>query len=339
MQCRIAIVIFGFLLLTGCVQLEVKETNAPGSEPEQFIIADLVNVLMQLDGYHPEVTRLQMLKPKDTFGKLLNDTLATVGYEIQLVQSNKGDRFVSYTLSKPRNSKSGAPKTYKLSVGDIDIKRDYSTSSGRLMPVSYVYVRGADPSSVTLNDHIFKLDHLSDRAPALPSVTPATRVSVDQNTAIQHVNAKHDQTVQAASPIELFVNGSSIPDRYNEGDELVFTIKAQEDVRLSCYYQDPDGVIFRMYPNRFSTRTNLDAGSLLRIPATDQWRMEATRAGASDEVMCVSLNPVEAPIFPAIESIPDFKPLPVSSFDHLLSEIKLSTGITPQDQRLSIHVE
>ena len=145
-------------ILSGCAQMAVVQEAEKGRAPELMIASDLVNMLMQVDGYHPVTTRLQMQKPKHHFGKTLNKVLLAAGYDIQRVSSPVGDRFVEYTFSNRQNSQSAVPQTYQLSVGAVRIKRDYSLSLGRVQPASDLYVSGFDASNILLNDHIFSID-------------------------------------------------------------------------------------------------------------------------------------------------------------------------------------
>ncbi len=343
-------------LLAGCAQMAVLEATDQGRAPELVIASDLVNALMQVDGYHPTTTRLQIQKsPKHKFGQTLHAVLANVGYDIEYVSSPMGDRFVQYTLSDHKNSAGSIPKTYHLSVGEVEFKRDYEVIGGRVQPASNLLMAGVDPMTIKLNDQIFGLEASVESDEQLPPQQPgpeqvSERVNVQTEpvpetpaSGLQQVSnvqpaGQHQGIDQSESAIDLLVNGESSPREYNEGDNLVFTVRSRFDVRLSCYYQDPDGSVIRMYPNRFTQQSNIRAGELVHIPANDEWAIQATRSGANDKVMCLSVDSEQEVAMSGFESAPDLEPLPVNNFDELLNELKLQTGIMPQIERLSIRV-
>jgi len=316
-------------MLAGCAQMAVLEATDQGRDPELVIASDLVNALMQVDGYHPTITRLQIQQSasRNGFGKTLNSVLASVGYDIEYVDSPMGDRFVQYTLSDHKNSAGSIPKTYHLSVGEVEFKRDYETIGGRVQPASNLLMAGVDPMTIKLNDQIFGLGASTESgqqpqtkqqsAPEQNNI-PADSPSEKPELPLQHVTnlppaGEHQVVEPIGSAIDLLVNGESS-------------------------YQDPDGSVIRMYPNRFAGQSNIRAGELVHIPANDEWALQATRSGASDKVMCLSVEPQQEAVMSAFESAPDLEPLPVNSFDELLSDLKLQTGITPQVQRMSIRV-
>jgi len=222
-----------------------------------------------------------------------------------------------------------------------------------VQPASNLLMAGVDPMQIKLNDHIFGLDAAPESVeqqqsqqqysvsaqnnvqvhPVPESPMPALQqVSTAQPEAVHQAGGLHD------SGIDLLVNGEASPSIYSVGDNLIFTVRSQSDVRLSCYYQDPDGSVIRVYPNRFSTQSIIRAGELVHIPANDEWALQATRSGANDEMMCLSVEPEQEAAMSEFESAPDLAPLAVNSFAQLLSELKLQTGIAPQTKRLSVQV-
>lgn len=337
--------LFGLILaigsLSGCAQMAVVQETAQGRAPEQVIASDLVNILMQVDGYHPVMTRLQMQEPTHRFGKTLNKVLETAGYDIQRVSSPMGERFVEYTFSNRQNSQSSVPQTYQLSVGDVQIKRDYSFSLGRVQPASDLYVAGVDASNIQLNDHIFSIGGEQTPpsiAPASESIEAAPSPIKQNDSSLQHVGTRPSNKPVAELSFELLVNGESTPRDYSPGDKLVFTVKTPVDTRLSCYYQGPEAGIIRIYPNRFTINSVVNAGVLVHIPSTEEWAIEASQAGASDQVLCASVDPALETQMSLYESTPDFEVLPVNNFAQLVSEIEQATGIAPQTQRVSVLV-
>ncbi len=369
MRCRLFGLVVGSWLLTGCAQMAVVSETDQGRAPELLIASDLVNALMQVDGYHPATTRLQMQPAKHRFGKTLSKVLTEAGYEIQRVSSRVGDRFVEYTFSNRQNSAAAVPQTYQLRVGDVQVKRDYSQQLGRVQPASDLFVLGVDASAIRLNDHIFSVDGAAPKQlhvePASQTTKPVAPKSNQKNAAFQQVsvqpNASTDQPsgtqppdnqssdnqsstaplsdgLVMDTPVELLVNGESHPRIYQPGDKLVFTVKSPVDARLSCYYQGPDAGIIRVYPNRFTTESMVSAGQMVHIPSTEHWAIEASRAGEADKMMCISVDPTLAPQMNLYEATPDLESLSVSSFKQILVEIENAIGVVPQAQHVSVLV-
>jgi len=342
--------ILGAMMLTGCAQMPVMEEADRARDPELVIASDLVNALMQVDGYHPTTTRLQIQKSKHAFGKTLNSVLGSVGYDIQYVDAPMGDRFVQYSLSDNQTSLGSMPKTYHLSVGGVEFKRDYKTIDGRVQPASKLLGKGVDPRTIVLNDHIFGIETQPELVQQRVGTEPGNQTvaaTVNQNTysqtPLQQVNNElpvesPQKTERLSSGIDLLVNGESSPSQYHVGDNLVFTVRTESDARLSCYYRDPAGTVIRIYPNRFASKSTVRAGELVHIPASDEWALQASEAGASDDVMCLSVEPDLQALMAEFESAPDLEPLTANSFDELLDMLRVQTGISPHEQRLSIHV-
>lgn len=346
MRIRILGLLFIFAI-SGCAQIAVTEEPNQARSPELLIASDLVNTLMQVDGYHPQTTRLQMQSPEHGFGETLNNVLLSAGYDIQHVSVQAGDRFVSYLLPNRQSGPDGTPLTYQLNVGGVKIKRDYSLSLDRVQPASAVYMLGADASTIRLNDQIFSIDDKSE-----PSLVPSGQIAERRPTTtypvsdpFQHVSTEPavalvpTATPSADESIELLVNGESNPGTYSPGDNLNFTVRTTVDVRLSCYYQDPGEGIMRVYPNRFTAESVVAAGSVVHIPSSEHWAIEATRVDSADRLMCVSLDPEFDSRLSHYEATPDLETLPVQSFEQLLEEIEIATGIEPQAQEVSVPVK
>jgi len=313
------------------------EAKGQGRAPELLIASDLVNALMQVENFHPASTRLQMQDPKHRFGKTLNKVLLAAGYEIQRVDARIGDRFVDYEYSNRKHSQSDSAQTYQINVGPVGIKRDYALLHGEVQPSSDLYVSGVDSSGIKLNDQIF-----SDLTPAQQENATSTirqPSTVKERPTNPRVDSPTPMTpVPDTSPLQLLVNGNEQSEKILAGEKLVFTLRTTVDARLACYYQGPDKNIIRIYPNRFSAESTLAAGEKISIPSSDNWFIEATKAGFSDEVMCVSVHPTLDSPMSEFESTPDFEPLPATSFDELLTELASTTGVMPKSKQLTIPV-
>ena len=373
MSNRWAALIVCMTLLGGCAQLKVLEPvasvpNSPSTAitAELLVASDLVNALVQIQGLHPETTQLSLISPVPgpdyKFGRALQDVLLAAGYELETVDLPAGEYFVDYLVTKGVDNDASQSTTYQLSVDPVYLKRDYVMEQGRVQPASHLYARGFDASQIALKDEIFStapsveqdagVISVGSRHPEVAHVevasasiaTDAQSLGTSASIAVPMVNTATEigplsEQEPRQALLDLRVNGELKPGRYNEGDQLRFTIKAEYDTQLSCFFRDADRTIMRVYPNRFSSESFLQAGQTLQFPSSKQWSIEATRSGSSDEVMCIEVGPELQSLAQFVESMPDFEPLPVVSFDELLAEVKLATGLTPQTHRMVINVD
>jgi len=323
MHQRLMAVIFSVALLTGCAQLEVIKATGQGRAPELLIASDLVNALMQAEGFHPTSTRLQMRTPKHRFGKTLQRVLMSAGYDIQKVDARIGDRFVDYAYSNRKQSVINGSQTYQVNVGHLGVKRDYVVQNGEVRPDSDLLISGVDAAHIALNDQIFT------------QAKPVKSTPRD----IKRPDRPDTQPIETTSNLEMFVNGEPSPRNYSAGENIVLTVKSATDARLSCYYQDPDSNVMRIFPNRFIAESTLAAGDVIRIPAANDWSIEASKSGFDDKILCISVHPTLDAVMLDYEKSPDLEPLEVASLEELLSDLTGVIGQRPQNKQLSISVK
>ena len=97
-----------------------------------------------------------MLQPQNDFSRHLHKVLTLAGYGVAVVDELVADGFVDYLVADSGQTTDGPMVTYQLSIDDVKIKRDYIITDQHISPASSLFVKGADPSNIRLNDHIFE---------------------------------------------------------------------------------------------------------------------------------------------------------------------------------------
>jgi len=173
-----------------------------------MIIQNLVFSVIQIESLHPFKTTLQMKAPKAELAALVQTRFEDAGYGIQFVQSDQGEHYVRHT-AQSAVTEEGDKTTYKISVGDISVERDYMLSGKHTVPESELRVSGTFEQDINLNDDVFGPDIADakfndvhfDEASEPVIVTVADRdVSMDLkplSSSAQSVNHQADGAVNS----------------------------------------------------------------------------------------------------------------------------------------------
>ncbi len=109
--------------------------------------------------------------------------------------------------------------------------------------------------------------------------------------------------------------------RYNVADTLDFTAETTQDSYLYCYYQDGEGTIARLFPNRFNPDPYMVGGQAVSIPgAESQFRIIFEQPGASEEVTCLASVRELGLLLPNAYKIADLTPLSVGSMAEVIEQ-------------------
>lgn len=123
-------------------------------KPEQLISTDMINALTQLNPYSRLDTVFKVPDEPDEFMTELEQRLLERGYTVERVGAKTGSGVLMSTVVRAVNT--DMVFTYMVAIDRIAIKRDYRLGADRVLaPVSSLYLRGASPSSIALNDAIF----------------------------------------------------------------------------------------------------------------------------------------------------------------------------------------
>lgn len=155
-----------FLLCTSCSNIPIKgdgETDSTNGAKISFdtdildtdkIIQNLVFAFTQIDNLHPYKTTLQMKAPTGELSKLVHTRFEDAGYGIQFVESDQGLNYVKHS-AQSSVSDDGDRTTYRISVGDVSVERDYMLSGEYTAPESVLRVSGSVEQDIDLNDDVF----------------------------------------------------------------------------------------------------------------------------------------------------------------------------------------
>jgi len=118
------------------------------------IVQNLVFSIIQIESLHPFKTTLQMKAPRGELAKLVKMRFEDAGYGIQYVESDQGVNYVRHS-AQSSVSEEGDTTTYRITVGDISVERDYMLSGKYTVPESELRVTGAYEQDIHLNDDVF----------------------------------------------------------------------------------------------------------------------------------------------------------------------------------------
>ncbi len=167
LMCRIVSVCCVFLL-SACSSLHpteghVKSTNEPttpiNSSAIDKIAADFVSALIQIPGYAPQSTTVQIERAKlsDAFTSAMRDKLELSGYGIRWVTAQGASNLFQYRRENEASDIPGTRTRYELAIGEVELRRTYVgvEQENAVQPITPLYIRGADASKVVLNDAAF----------------------------------------------------------------------------------------------------------------------------------------------------------------------------------------
>jgi len=118
------------------------------------IVQNLVFSIIQIESLHPFKTTLQMKEPRGELAKLVKTRFEDAGYGIQYVESDQGVNYVRHS-AQSSVSEEADTTTYRITVGDVSVERDYILSGDLTAPDSELRVTGAYEQDIHLNDDVF----------------------------------------------------------------------------------------------------------------------------------------------------------------------------------------
>ncbi len=212
-----AIAIIGGLgLLTGCAALpNIGPSNNENAQQEadtnrltsdfsrsKLIAADFVSTIAQIPATDPNMTMLHTTRPSTRFGELLLGALQDAGYDLRIGDEGS-DYWLDYNASLDNQpSDTGNPVyTFVVAAGEVKLKRSYEVDQYGVWPAGNMFVRGADASSVVMDDSIFSVRKPAPEPQQLEQIPePATIAAIDQindqtnNSQTNNSQVNNDQT-------------------------------------------------------------------------------------------------------------------------------------------------
>lgn len=109
--------------------------------------------------------------------------------------------------------------------------------------------------------------------------------------------------------------GSGVSGSVHYRDTVALDVVAQVDAYLNCYYQQADGAIIKIFPNRYSTRYWVYAGQNIELPNDKRFQIQADSLNATEGFMCLASSEDIMSKLPESYRANMFQRLPVQNFD------------------------
>jgi len=328
------------------------------NSPAEYIIAtDFVNSLVQVKGLAPDEIELYLKDSKNHFGKRLTQAFDAGGYQVHLSAVNASAVATTFIIIKPETDQSSATAgviSYQIEVGRVQLRRDYEYINDLFIPRSPMYIRGASSENIKSRDNIFvpktQLTLIaanekynggvnrvvqSSKAQSTGVTPKSVANSTVEKTKIPQPTATADSTSTTLPQINLQTEYASV---HKEGEPIVLSIILSQDSSLYCYYQDGDGNIAKIFPNRFSPENRLKAGQKIQIPNTDKWQLLATKTNTNEEFLCIAAGSEIDKRLTDLKNIPDLQPLSVNSLPQVYEKYTAIAGYTLGNQKMSVEV-
>jgi len=153
--------LFVLLLCIGCTTANKPNpgwaiSSTPTQNPDLDIIAtDLISALMQIKGYEPFYTTIQYSESNSSFGAAVASVLKLAGYGVQKVRTDQGRNYIYHRQSELQ-SDTGKSYRFSISIGTIEISREFQAYGSKLFPTTPITIAGATLTNVVVNDELYK---------------------------------------------------------------------------------------------------------------------------------------------------------------------------------------
>ncbi|MFK8079479.1 MAG: DUF4384 domain-containing protein [Granulosicoccus sp.] len=178
------------------------------------------------------------------------------------------------------------------------------------------------------------------KLPATTAVTAVPTSSADSGSQRLPSNAPAADKwsdVGAASPLVIRVQSLGGL-HLSAGDLIKIEVEPAQDSQIHCYYRDGEGLVTRLFPNRFNAESLVRSGETLVLPESDEWQLSATIAGASEDFMCIAIAPEWFDQLSVIPLLPDLQPKPAADLSQIYNRYKEAMGTKLIKQSISIAV-
>lgn len=172
-----------------------------------------------------------------------------------------------------------------------------------------------------------------------PKLLAAARPAVASTPAA--VPSKPQQVV--ARPIAVTMTSDKNPNSYSVGETMTIRLSLSRSGFPYCYYQDANGSIVQIYPNRFQSEKLVSAGRSLTIPdpaVSGNFVIRLPRAGAGEKFLCLATDTDIGPMLPPPLRVKDLSPIGVRTLDEVLQMIRgVTQSGTLGNARLNVAVK
>jgi hypothetical protein len=145
----------------------------------------------------------------------------------------------------------------------------------------------------------------------------------------------------ASVPVHAILSTTRGPrPSYRTGESMTLQVQPTQDAFVYCYYQDAEGEIARIFPNRFQPDPFLHAQQLIEIPpsAPGSFAIRFDKPGAQEAVSCLASDREVGLRLPDALKTKDLEPLPVHGLDDIANTFRTIPGARVDEARLNIEV-
>jgi curli biogenesis system outer membrane secretion channel CsgG len=169
------------------------------------------------------------------------------------------------------------------------------------------------------------------------SAPPAVNAATTATTSAAPAPAAPTPVV--APDLRLTTNRGDHP-TYHVHETLAVQATATRDAFLYCYYQDADGTVARIFPNRFQPNALVHGAAPVQIPSASghAFDIRFDKGHATEAVACVVSNDELGVKLPDKLKGADLAPLPVANLQGIISAFRQLGGGAMTEKWLSIEV-
>jgi hypothetical protein len=127
---------------------------------------------------------------------------------------------------------------------------------------------------------------------------------------------------------------------YHVDETLAVEAVTAQDAFLYCYYQDSDGAVARIFPNRFQPNALVQGGTPIAIPpsAGKAFAIRFDKSHAKEAIACVASSDELGLKLPSQLKAEDLAPLPVKGLQDIIGSFRQLGGSPLTERWLSIEV-
>lgn len=166
-------------------------------------------------------------------------------------------------------------------------------------------------------------------------------IAVNANTSEVSQSKTSGALVASAAPelgLSLKTGRGIDPAVYRSGEEVNITLSSTIDANVYCYYQQGDGTVIKLFPNRFRPNSRITQGETLELPGKDDFKIVADARGTVETLMCMaSYNDIDSSL-PFELSQRDLQPLPVADLEQVYGYYKSVADTLPLRESINIKV-
>jgi len=144
----------------------------------------------------------------------------------------------------------------------------------------------------------------------------------------------------AEAPRAILATARGNHPAYRVGETMSLQVQPTGDAYVYCYYQDAEGTVARIFPNRFQPDALLHAQTPVVIPPAGQrgFEIRFDRAGAQEQVACLAADREVGLLLPDALKRQDLEPLPLRGLDDVAAQFRALPGARVDEARLTIEV-